>query len=346
MTPSSNDGYRRANAAFEAVLPFGADLQVATDSGQDFWVNGIPVEVKWLGAGWRRDVLQLLSTGQRPHVVVAPEMSEGAKELLRSEGIGWIDETGGAEIVLGTLVVSRSGRSPAVRDKEASWIPSTLAVAEAILVGIRPTVDSVHAATGLSTGSVGAALRFLQDQGLLVSTASRGQHSARSLSDKEALLQSYAAAAAERPTPHPLSVGVIWRDVVEGLSRLAPALDESTAGWAATGAVASLLLAPVLTNTSTADIYVDVHSGLELEAIARRCELRPIVGGKLRMRPFPTATSRRLATPMNGIWLCPWPRVYADLRSSGSRGEEAADHLWEEVSHGAARSHSTSERLG
>lgn len=30
-----------------------------------------------------------------------------------------------------------------------------------------------------------------------------------------------------------------------------------------------------------------------------------------------------------GFWSVPWPRAFADLRDTGARGEDAADHLRE-----------------
>jgi len=49
------------------------------------------------------------------------------------------------------------------------------------------------------------------------------------------------------------------------------------------------------------------------------------------LRPFPTPVTQRLSTPVGDLRVAPWPRVYADLRSAGVRGEEAAEHLFEVV---------------
>lgn len=53
--------------------------------------------------------------------------------------------------------------------------------------------------------------------------------------------------------------------------------------------------------------------------------------GRLRLAPFPTATTRQLATAADGLRVAPWPRLVVDLRRSGVRGEEAAEHLRETV---------------
>ena len=99
--------------------------------------------------------------------------------------------------------------------------------------------------------------------------------------------------------------------------------------WAASGAVAATVLAPVLTNESSAEVYVDGHKITELELIAGQADLLPIEGGRLILNAFPTSAMGRLSTIQDGLKIAPWPRVYADLRTIGVRGEEAAEHLRE-----------------
>ena len=103
--------------------------------------------------------------------------------------------------------------------------------------------------------------------------------------------------------------------------------------WAVTGAVAGFVLAPYLTTLASSEVYIDGKTGPALEWAAARAGLRPIEGGRLTLRPFPTVTTARLATMRNGLRLVPWPRAYADLRIAGVRGEEAAEHL-RETMHG------------
>jgi hypothetical protein len=50
------------------------------------------------------------------------------------------------------------------------------------------------------------------------------------------------------------------------------------------------------------------------------------------LRSFPTLAIPRLAERVQDVVVAPWPRVYADLRPLGVRGEEAAEHL-AEVNH-------------
>ena len=82
---------------------------------------------------------------------------------------------------------------------------------------------------------------------------------------------------------------------------------------------------------TTADMYVDANTIAQLDAIARQMDLRPIDGGRLTLRPFPTRTANLLASSTHGVRVVPWPRLFVDLAGEGVRGEEAAEHLRETI---------------
>ena len=116
---------------------------------------------------------------------------------------------------------------------------------------------------------------------------------------------------------------VLKRDSIRAYSKVA--------AWtvAATGAAAAEVLAPTLTTLGSAEIYVQADTMAQIEAMARKAGLKQIDGGRLTLKPFPTMTSSVLASVVGGIRVVPWPRVYADLRLVGVRGEDAAEHLRE-----------------
>lgn len=68
-----------------------------------------------------------------------------------------------------------------------------------------------------------------------------------------------------------------------------------------------------------------------LRRVAESASLEPMAGGRLILRPFPTRASLALATTIDQVKIAPWPRVYADVRGSGVRCEEAAEHLYEVI---------------
>lgn len=139
----------------------------------------------------------------------------------------------------------------------------------------------------------------------------------------------YTTAADEQPRRADLVVGALWRDPIEGVRKLGDHWDRHDIVWAASGTVASALLAPVLTNIESALVYTDTSTLVGLEAAARAADLAPIEGGRLTLRPFPTVTTLRFASAVHGVPCAPWPRVYADLQHTGVRGEAAAEHLRE-----------------
>ena len=335
MTVRQRDPGRRAEEAVRAVLPRAAKVRMGgIDAGVDMFVNDHPFKIKWIGDGRLADAKRVLAARRgRPDVAVARHLSPGARETLAGAGIGWVDETGAAEIAAGTIVISRPGRPPKPGGPPKRWTRSVIAVGEALLCGTKATVAATEAATGLSNGSCTTALRVLTDIGLLEADAGRGRDSARRVADRDRLLDAYASAVEAAPASISLQVGVTWRDTIDGVVLTGAKWDKAKVVWASTGAVAATVIAPHLTTVNAADVYVDAETILGLEAAAAAAGLRPIEGGRLTLRPFPSVTVRRLATRVDGLRVAPWPRVFADVRIVGVRGEDAAEHL-RELMHG------------
>ncbi|MEX2547673.1 MAG: hypothetical protein WD830_07780 [Chloroflexota bacterium] len=326
----------RIEKAIRAVLPAGTHVRVDGRPGgvTTVDVGTGAVGVAWIGEGWLGDLRPILA--ERPpnlDVVAARRMSPGARSAAAEAGLGWLDESGAAEIALPGLVVSRSGRRDQKVKGAPRWTPSVIGTAEALLLGTRPTVAEVERATGLSAGAATKALSTLTTLGLLGADAARGRGSARAVLDRKALLDSYATAATAATAaarPLALRVGVLG-DLVDELANLGRRWDTDGMSWAATGAAAASVLAPYLGEVGGLDVFVDAPTPATLDAVADRTGLKPIEGGRLVLRPFPTPVTQRLCTPVSGLRVAPWPRVYADLRESGVRGEEAAEHLLEVI---------------
>ena len=327
------DVAKRAVGAVLSVLPRSVKARVPKrNAGPDLIVGGHALQIKWIGEGSLGDARRVVANRHgRPDIAVARRLSPGAREALSEAGIGWVDETGAAEIAAGSIVVSRTGRPAKPAEKPKRWTAAVTAVAEALLCGTRPTVAATASATRLSAGSCTQALRFLTDLGLLEARARRGRFSARQVSDPDRLLEAYASAVERAPASIGLQVGVTWRDPVAGLGEAGRKWDKTKRRWAATGAAAASVMAPYPTAVTTTEVYIDAGSIVELEAAAAAVKLRPIEGGRLTLLPFPTVAVRELAAEIGGLRVAPWPRVYVDLRRSGVRGEEAAEHLREVV---------------
>lgn len=315
------------------VLPRWVKADLAKrDSGADLIVGTQALEIKVVSDGSLGGVRRFLANRRgSPDIVVARLLSPGAREALSNAGIGWVDETGAAEIAVGSIVVSRTGRTPEPVASRNRLAPAAIAVAEALLCGTRATVAATESVTGLSAGSCTNALRVLTNLGLLEADAKRGRWSARRVADQDRLLAAYAQAVEALPAPITLRVGVAWRDPVAGLLETGRKWSKARVGWALTGAAAASVTAPYLTTVTSTEVYVEADTIVGLEAIAADAGFRRIDGGRLALRPFPTVAIPRLAEEVDGLRVAPWPRVYVDLRASGVRGEEAAEHLREVV---------------
>jgi hypothetical protein len=332
---SERDTTRRAIDALLGVLPPSVRDTVVHTARRGVTLGGQDLDVRWVGEGSLGDVKAVLGDAdRRPDIVVGRHLSPGARDAASEAGVGWVDETGAAEVVAGPVIILRSGRPSIDVARPKRWTPAVLAVAEALLCGTRATVSETQSVTGLSVGSCTNALRFIADQGLLEAAASRGRGSARQVRDERHLLDAYAVAAGAMPEPVALTVGTVWRDSIAGLIELGPAWDSAGVRWAATGMAAASVLAPLVTTVTSTDIYLDVTTIVGLESAAADVGLRPIDGGRLTLRPFPTVAVGRMATEIDGLRVAPWPRVFVDLRTAGVRGEEAAEHLREVMHRG------------
>lgn len=334
MSIVSTEPRDRIEAALRAVLPDSVDFDLAAESDDqrhdfDVIIRGKRLRVEWKSRVWLSVVDQVLARPHRPDIVVGERISPGSREALTKAGIGWAEASGAAEIDTGFLVVSRSGRQLPTRETSEDWTVAVVGVAEAVLAGVKPTVSATHEATGLSVGACTKALRVLTDMQFLEAEATRGPTSGRQIADRDALLDAYVAAAHDLESPNSLAVGVTWRDPIDGLSEIGVRWDDSGVPWVATGLVAAAVVAPLVTSVGTADVYVVASSFPELESVAASAGLKPIEGGRLVLSQLPAPTTLKMATSTDGLKIAPWPRLVADLRRSGVRGEEAAEQVKE-----------------
>jgi hypothetical protein len=298
-------------------------------------LDGAEFLVRWLTNGWPRQVSEALHATPPPDILAAPAMSPGARKAAHDAGVGWVDESGAADIhyrnaTTGTtVVIETKGTPPIPLDTRLGWRRATLAVCEALLAyAAVPTVSSVVEATGLSMGSSAQALKFLEKSSHLSSETARGPKSARLIVDRDALLDAYAEAAEKLRSPISIHTGVLWRDPIAGLANAGRLWESAGVEWAATSALSASLLAPLQTEIAPMEIYVPGRSWSDLRRAAMAAKLQEIEGGRLILRPFPTPAGARVTKrDTEGVRSMLWPRVYADLRTVGVRGEDAAEHL-------------------
>jgi len=319
----------RISAAVSYLLPSYAEVNY--QAGDAWWVHvgAASFTARWSRSGWAPQVRDAL--GRTPHadVLIANRLSPGARELLGEAGVGWIEaDTGAARLNFDGLVVHTDGFPALPRPAASAWTPAALSIAEAILTGTPATVQAVHEETGASVGTASRVLNIWASRGLLAAKAARGRNSGRKLTNRREFLEEYTQAAAAQPSSRTrLTVGVLWRDPVTELRHLAPRLDEAGIGWAATGALASAVMAPFLTTVAPLRVFVDAGSVAELAVAARVIGAEPVSGGRLSLEAFPAPLTANLVERIDGVRCAPWPRVFVDLRAAGVRGEDAAEHL-------------------
>jgi hypothetical protein len=298
--------------------------------------------VGWAGEGWPSDVERLAHLVPEVDVVTAAHLSDGARRWLEKQSLGWADEAGRADInVKSGLVIFRQPSS--VRQRRGPsmrWTRSTLAVAEAALSGTTPTVEGIEQATGLSRHATANALSRLEDLGFLErARALRGPQSARRIINISAFLDAYTNAAAEqRQRQSPVLVHRLWNgDPLETLAlEIGPALTRANASWAVTGAAASVLLAPYLTDVTILELYVDAETMSDRTRLATLLEGRIVEKGhRIEVREVPTPMTVR-GPVIDEMQVALPVRVYADLRAAGGRWAEAGQHLRETLDVGTA----------
>jgi hypothetical protein len=347
MTDGRDVGFRIYKAV-RSVLPEGPEVEVHPRPGVSptFDVSvrlGMGEHrfiVGWSPEGWPADVSRLVALAPDLDVVLAPNLSGGARDWLAEHDLGWIDEIGRANVGLpsGLIIFREPPEQRPRRELPARWTKATVAVAEAALARITPTVEAIERATGLSRGATANALGQLERLELLERPASqRGPNSARRIVDYNRLLDQYAAAVkalrAKEPT---VLIHRLWRDPLTDLStEIAPVLNKEGIDWAATGMAASVILAPYLSNVTILQLYVRDDLFGDPETLSDILGGRVVKKGhRIEIRKAPSKLTTR-GPVIDGVRLALPVRVYADLLAAGGRSAEAAQHLKEVLSVGA-----------
>jgi len=323
-----NPNWRVYEALQEALRGRG-DVTAGDDGTWQVSLDDARYRAVWCRYGWTPEVRDLLARVPAIDIVVGPTISPGARDLLRDSGKSWIEaKTGAVHLDLPTMYVEQPGHPeprPAVGE---AWTPAALSVAEALLTGTPATVEQVVKRTGVAVGTAGRVLSRWTASGLLSAPVARGRHSGRILADRHEFLEQYSTAVTGMPTVS-LRAAVFWQHPADDLLEAAPLLDHSGIRWAATGPLAADVMAPYLTQPTPLRILIDYRSPVGLQVAARAIDARVSPGGRLSLEVLRSHHSAQLFSVVRGISCAPWPRVYADLRTSGVRGEEAAEHLRE-----------------
>lgn len=306
----------------------------------------------WAGEGFPQDTRAALrrlaecriEPPETP-VVVAREISPGARSLLEEQLVAWLDTAGRARILAEPGLAVVLDGPPAPRGTVAKglrWTEASGAVAELVLGRAQtaaasadglielPAVVEIGEELGVSATVVSRALRSFDDAGWTTKVGpERGPRSGRVLAAAGAMLSAWAAWHRTGRVPT-INAHALIRDADAFLDRdLAAAWAD--VWWAVTGPAALGRRAPFLTSLPVVDLYVasalfgddaamDVmlgHAGLE----------RVDSGARVRIHAADRFLPRMVAP--DAVRLVSDVRLYGDLLRSGGRAEDAAEHLRE-----------------
>ena len=295
----------------------------------------------WAGAGWPanvdRAIRHLGEEWPLDLVVVARSLSVGSREILERRGASWADGSGDAHIVARDLLVMREAKQqPGAGRRAFSWSPSAVSIAEALLNRKSPycvRATELAMLTGWSAPQISQVLSAFNAEGWTTKWGpQRGPGASREVADGARMLDAWAEEVSA-VMPERRFAERIFNDPMQFLvDELAPALDEHDIVWAVTGWAAAEQLAPFATAVPALQVYVEERA-LQgpLSLVMQDIPIHAVEsGGRIEFRSADPHLLK-LATRRNGIPLATAPRVFADLRALGGRGEDAAEHLREEV---------------
>jgi hypothetical protein len=298
------------------------------------------LELRWVGRGWPADVERALfevpDPWPRQLVLAGERFSPKARDVLRLRDANWVDKTGAARIeTTSGLFVLRHGRR-APTDK-LRWSSSSIEIAEFLLA--RPPGEMFNAIwlaeqTGWSHPQTTGVLRRFSDLGWVEKVGgSRGVGSGWRLAEPGRLLDAWSDHVATHQ-PQALLAHRALQDPMQFLrSELASELSSQQFPWAVSGWAGLELAAPFVTAVPLLQVYIDESAFKDgrLRTLLASVGLREVEeGARVEFRRL-SRLPLSLSESHNGIPVVDPARLYADLRALGGRGEDAADHVREEL---------------
>ena len=265
-----------------------------------------------------------------PMVVIAQDMTEGARTALAAEGIGAVDGLGNVRLELPGLLVRVDGTARRPRTKARAALSGKAGlVAQAMLLDVgRPWhVNELAEHAGVSPALAHRVLQRLVDLEIVASQGT-GPSKQRRLVGPPALFDLWVEEHRDRSRRHPAFM------LASGSEDLAATvcrgLESAGVGYALTGTAAIARIAPILTSVPVVEVW--------LEGLADPGAVCAEIGaGEVTSGPNVVLQQERDDVPLafrtrrDGAWFANVCRLYFDARRDPQRGQEQADHLRREV---------------
>lgn len=253
-------------------------------------------------------------------LVVSPYLSEGTRARLRDGGVGYLDLTGNARIVLPEpgLFIETQGASEAPNREErpARSLRGAKAgrVARALIeTNTSPGVRELAALTKIDAGYVSRVLSLLDSEALIT----RGGRGRIESVDWPALLRRWAQDA---PLDSRGRVGTFLEP--RGLSALQARLSKFDAPYAITGSLAAVTLAP-LAPARLATVWVRDAAGAAAALLLRPAD----TGANVMLVETDDDAVFEGTTERDGLRYAAPSLVAADLLTSPGRGPQEGEEL-------------------
>jgi hypothetical protein len=263
-------------------------------------------------------------------VLVAETTTAGARDALASQGIGYVDAAGNANIEVPGLIIRTGsfGAGAVITTPKPPSVPTRLAgkaglVAQVLLLD-RERAWRVGELADVADVSVGLAHRVLtrlETAGVVVADG-RGPTKTRRVQSPAALLDLWAEEDVE-PKIRQTAAYLLARPVGNLSAVAAERLAAARLAYAVTGVAAAALIAPVLTSVPV--VQIRVAAAAEPSAIIKALDARPAEEGfNLVLMQAEGDYGLRLRRLVEGRWVAGAPRVYLDALRDPRRGREQA----------------------
>ena len=285
-------------------------------------------DVVWRLKAYRAE-LEKQGRGPIVSFVIAEAISSGARELLRSEGVGYFDTSGslfvptpGAFVFIDrpaaknkarTLGAIFHGRKAqvllALFDRRDEWV----------------TVKEIAEASQVSPATASQTLTDVERRDWIQVRGS-GPAKERRLADPAAMVDAWVRYLSGQKPPQRRRYFVPASTVDEISWRLARACDDTGARYAITGEAAAQHYAPYLSSISqvVCRVLANAEAGRALAAL----DARPVDSGwNLAVQETRSAADLAQAEMVDDLRLAKPLQVYLDLQSGPGRAKEMADHL-------------------
>lgn len=265
-------------------------------------------------------------------MVVAEEISPGAKELLAAERVGYYD--GGGSLYLPApgayLFVQKPAPKSRFRAMRSLFTGRRAQVLHAMLLHHKDWfgVKDLAERTGVLPSTVSPVLAELERQDW-VQTRGQGPSKQRQLSDPTALLDAWAKDASSNTTADPRRYFVPAAGGANVLERLDRAFDSAHATYALSFEAAAQRYAPFLSSVS--QLRIRTLDASTTTAALTALGARPVgEGANLVVLAAKSAGELQFRERVDGVWLASPIQVYLDLLSAEGRAKEMAEHLRKE----------------